>query len=589
MAAPYHCLTDSFQSRVKRAGIVKNELYRDKTHSLIPLKRMEKTMLEPILYERQPESSLRDVLFVLFRHKKRAFIFFGTVFTIVALATFLSPEMYQSTSKLMIRLGRESVTLDPTASTGQTVAVYQDRKLEINSELEILKSRDLAEKVVDAIGVDVLLKKPDEIIFNEATPLGMTRDTVRMARKTVRTAAEKPHKILEKLDLADDIKKRDRAITQLSKDMEIAVSKESNIISISYEARTPQLARAVVSRLIDSYLEKHVDVYYSSGSYDFFTQQTRNLQENLVTIEEDIRKVKNDTGIASLGEQRTIALNRMGMLQQEIERNDASLAASQARINSLEETMRRIPSTVEVEKTSGFSNMAADNMRAQLYALQLREQDLLSKYTEENEQVREVRRQIVEAKSVLEEENPALTQTRSAINDAYKESELNLLSERANLESLRANGMALRSLLRDVTGEIRGINNNETQIMQLEREREIQEANYRKYSENLEQARIDQAMQMEKLSNIKVVQPATSPIKPIRPKKLLNLALGLFLGLIGGIGLAFTSEYVDHTFKRPDDIEKYLDIPLLASISDFSNTQKLLQPSERKIPRARLR
>ncbi len=537
-------------------------------------------MLEPLLYERQSEGSLRDVLFVLFRHKRKIALFFGTVFCVVALATFLTPEMYQSNSKLMVRLGRESVTLDPTASTGQTVTVNQDRKQEINSELEILRSRELAEKVVDAIGVDAFLKHPDDVKLSLA---GMARDSSFLAGKAGKPMTVDHVRSRAKNGNSDHMKKRDLAITGLMKKLDIQASKESNVISISYEARSPEMARAVVTRLIDVYLEKHVDVYYSSGSYDFFTQQAKSLHDNLTTIEEDLRNVRNSTGIASLGEQRTLALNRMGLLQQEIERNDAALASSKAKIAALELSLKRIPGTIEVEKTTGIGDFGLDNMRAQKYSLELREKELLSKYTEESQQVRDIRKQIADAQEVLDREQPALTQTKSAINESYRQAELSLETERASFESLRANGAALRKLLADVSEEVREINNNELQITALEREKNIQESNYRKYSDNLEQARIDQAMQMEKISNIKVVQAATNPLKPVRPKKMLNLTLGLVLGLLGGIGFAFSSEYVDHTFKRPEDIEKRLQLPLLATIADFSVRQKTLPPVTRRM------
>jgi capsular polysaccharide biosynthesis protein len=96
----------------------------------------------------------------------------------------------------------------------------------------------------------------------------------------------------------------------------------------------------------------------------------------------------------------------------------------------------------------------------------------------------------------------------------------------------------------------------------------IQEVNYRKYYEKLEQARIDQALEIGKISNISIVQPATFPMVPIKPNKMRNLALGLFLGIFGAVGLAFFSEYIDHTFRKPEDIEERLKLPTLAAIPD---------------------
>ncbi|KKK63068.1 hypothetical protein LCGC14_2998030, partial [marine sediment metagenome] len=78
--------------------------------------------------------------------------------------------------------------------------------------------------------------------------------------------------------------------------------------------------------------------------------------------------------------------------------------------------------------------------------------------------------------------------------------------------------------------------------------------------------RIDHAMEADKISNISVVQPATLSMKPIRPRKLLNLALGLFLGIFGAIGLAFFSEHLDHSIKTPEEAKERLELPTITSI-----------------------
>ena len=104
-----------------------------------------------------PERSLRDLYYVLFRHRRKTLLFFAAVVVTVTAGTFLVPETYRSEAKLLVRLGRESVSLDPTATTGQVVHVGQSRENEINSEMEILKSRELVQKVVDSFGASVFL------------------------------------------------------------------------------------------------------------------------------------------------------------------------------------------------------------------------------------------------------------------------------------------------------------------------------------------------------------------------------------------------------------------------------------------------
>ncbi|HJX30947.1 MAG TPA: CpsD/CapB family tyrosine-protein kinase, partial [Thermodesulfobacteriota bacterium] len=89
------------------------------------------------------------------------------------------------------------------------------------------------------------------------------------------------------------------------------------------------------------------------------------------------------------------------------------------------------------------------------------------------------------------------------------------------------------------------------------------------YSESFEQSLIDQTLDLVKISNISVVQPATYPIKPARPRILLNLMLGILLGIFGGLGLAFISESVDHSFGKPEDIERTLEISALGAIASL--------------------
>ena len=89
-----------------------------------------------------------------------------------------------------------------------------------------------------------------------------------------------------------------------------------------------------------------------------------------------------------------------------------------------------------LQETTGNPNQGADLMRARLYELELKEQDLLSKYTETSKPVQEVRRQLAEARALVAKQDPSRTQVTQGLNEAHKQTELTLLSERANLSSL---------------------------------------------------------------------------------------------------------------------------------------------------------
>lgn len=522
-----------------------------------------------------PETSLLDLYAFLFRHKTRILLFFCTVMIAVTLSTFLASEVYESDAKLLVRLGRESVSLDPTATTGQVVSIGQDRENEVNSELAILLSRELAEKVVDAIGVETL-KGPEALSGAGNSPLaGM--------RRQMKALFNLPAVALAKLfpDPIEELKERDKAVRLLSKKLVIEASKKSSIITISYENKTPELARDVISRLIGFYLDKHITVHRTNGSYQFFDQQKEELHAALGKTESELRDLKNQTGVAVLSEQRRILLDRTGGLQRELETTESGMAAATANIKALQGNLSALPYTQVTAETSGLPNSAADDLRKRLNDLQLKEQELLSTFTEESVPVKEIRRQIGAALSQLAKaENPR--QITTGINTNFQEIRMLLMKEAGSFAALQAKAGALREQLASAREELKTLNETEIRLARLQREMEIQEANYRKYSGSLEQARMDHELEMEKISNISVVQPASFSVKPIRPKKLLNLALGFFLGVFGGLGLAFFSEHFDHSFKKPEDITRKLQLPVVAAIpylpSESHSSAKLQIP-----------
>ena len=510
------------------------------------------------------ETSLRDLFYIFFRHKWKLILFCVAVVVCVAVVTFCGADAYRSEAKLMVRLGRESVTLDPTATTGTIIPITQSRESEVQAELEILKSREIAEKVIDSIGPEAILKRPAKA--KETPAQGEAREPLKVVKQKVSAAVNRLRAFLERHDIVTPVAERDKAVLTVMKNLEIGTQRDSSIVAASYEATNPKLAQQVLAKLIELYLEKHIAVHQTPGSYPFFTQQAEHLRARVAQLEKELQDLKDKTGISSLEEQQRVVLERTGTLETEVDRTEAGLASSQARVQSLRQTLASTPQTVVTASTSGVGNYAVDLMRDRLYALQLREQDLASKYTDESRQLQEVRRQIAEAQGLLSKEQPARTQVTNGLNVAHQQVEVALLTEQAAFSSYQAELDALRSRLANAKAELRTLSDSETKIRVLTREIEIQEQNYRKYSVNLEQARIDQALQTGRISNISVVQPATLPIKPYRPQKVLQLLLGILLGVFGGIGLVFLCAYLDHSIKTPEEAEERLQLPTLASI-----------------------
>lgn len=435
------------------------------------------------------------------RHGRKGLIFFILVFAAVALWTAFGPRTYRSEAKLYLRLGRENATLDPTATLGPSpiVAVPLSRDNEINSVVEILGSRALIEKVVD-----------------ELTPRAIVG--------------------------SDD---RERAVRQLSKKLFVAAAKKSSVIDVAYRGGDPQLCQAVVAKLVEAYVSEHGRLNRTHGSREFFAAQTERLREELARRETELKNLKTATGLSSPAAQRQQIVARAGRLQDKLLETEAARDAAQARVVELREKLKTLPETQVAKDTSGFGNEGTDRMREQFYALQVREKEAQAKYSEDHPKMRQIREQVAAARKLLDQEERERRQVTLEPGLLHQKAQASLLAEEPLLAELAAQAQRLTTQLAAVRGELTKLNADELRLAAAQREVDLLEADYKKYAANLEQARIDQQLEVQRMSNISVVQAASYEPRPISPRVGLNLLLGLFVGGFGGLALPLALDQLD--------------------------------------------
>jgi polysaccharide biosynthesis protein PslE len=522
------------------------------------------------------------LLKVIWRHKGKAIACFVCVVSAVAVATLYWPKTYRSEGKLLVRLGRENMAIDPTATLGATpmLAIQQTRENEINSIIEIIHSRVLIDKVVDAIGPAVILGSEP---FHETASLDRSNPhnpQVQPASFDTPSAAETSGGAASDAESRDPI--RAAAIRRLSKSLNAEAARKSDVILISYDAESPELAQCIVQQMIQFFLEEHIRLNRTPGAQEFLSKQTNDIHQRLRDKENELRKLQDETGLAEPQGQRTIVVNRIGRLEDDLLQVSTALSSAEAGVKQLKEQLDSLPENQVTEQTVGMSNEAADGMRQQLYALQIREQELATKFTNDHPQLEQVRRQIAEAKAVLDREQGSRTQTKTGPSKPYEEIKVQLLKAEPELAALRAKSERLQNQLKTETAARDKLNSDELQIARLQREVQLEEANYRKYSDSLEQARIDHAMAEGGKSNVSIVQPATFDLKPVKPNVGMNLAAGLALGALAGLGLAFAAESWDDSLRTSDDLERHLDLPTLATLPRLKPRQ--LHPVEKVGP-----
>ena len=307
--------------------------------------------------------------------------------------TILTSARYRSEGKLYVGLGRGNTTLDPTATVGQPnfVALPPSREDEINSVVQILSSRLLAEKVVDELVLDSVSDEP-----KAAAAVGSTESTANAAVALQPAWPTTAEELWQRLQPFDAVSPREKAIKELQARLSVGSVKKSMIINLSYEASSPEKAQAVLDRLIDAYLDQHSRLTRAPKSHEFLTNQAKESQGRLTKLEDALREIKSESSVASIPEQQRIFESRMGSLQDKLFETEALLKESSAEVADLEATLKDLPKTLVTAQVAGHSNEAADLMRQQLFALELREKELLTKYTEDVVLVQDIRRQIAQ-------------------------------------------------------------------------------------------------------------------------------------------------------------------------------------------------
>lgn len=494
------------------------------THSVLGSKIAPKTM--------------RDVYHVLFRHQANVLLFFGSVILAVLVGSFLAPRIYKSEAELLIRLGRASGVDATVAAAGQVVNVQQNWETEVNSEMIILQSREMAERVVTTLGAERVLEKDF------------------WARKMLTGEAL----------LQETMRERDTAVRAVMQATKIETLPRSSIIALSYESQDPKLSQLVLRTLIDAYQDKHVAAHWNPGSYDFFLQQTEEVRTALLRTETQLLELKNRLGISSVEDQQRTLRDQYGYLRQQVEGNDSSLAASKAKVEAVRQQLNRFPETMTREVQRNVANLAWDYMRQDLFRLQLKQQEVLSIYKPDTAQAKEIARQVAEAEKMVKEQANSRTQTIVGSNPIFMELTSSLVAEETVHSSLLAKKTVLDRQMEQLMEDFRKLNEFEYAIRNLDREKDVLAGNYSKYKKSLEEARIDEALKTQRISGISIVQEPSLPVRHVKPRMLRNLAAGFALALVGSLALAFVLEYLDHTVNRPEDIEYSVMLPVLMDV-----------------------
>jgi len=460
----------------------------------------------------------------------------------ITVGVWFMPKSYISEAKVFVRFGREN-QLDPTASTGQAISINETRESEINSLQEILRSRALLDRVVTLLGPAYILQGVDRGPELQPTVVSSTPTSAGMPSRD--------HQL---------------AVRQLEKDLEIASPRKTTIIDIRARAKRPELAQRIVSKLVEVYLEEHVRVHRTPGSFEFFESQTQAFQAQWQRAADDLQKFKTKHKIVTVEGKRTQLQALISDLEQRLLAAESEVTSSEARIVSLKESIRLLPEFIASQKVRQPS-VSMEGMKQTLFQLQSREQELRARMTSEHPVVIAVQHQMEDLQDILEDQDVDSVAQTHVINPSRQTLELDLMKEQSTVDSLAGRIKALRAQQTEHYVSLAALNTAEVRLANLQRDVDLAEVRYKSYSEKLEQARINRSLDEERISSLSIVQPASYATNPQGPRKLLIVALGAFVALGAGLILALGLAWFNPVLLNAELIQRQLQLPVMGVVA----------------------
>ncbi len=503
--------------------------------------KMEEQLERSHLGSEPRSTTLRDVLAPLFRHSRLVVVSFLGILLGAVLSGFLTPKQYQAEMKILVKRERVEpiVTTDRTTSAPARGDVSEE---ELNSEVELLKSRDLLEKVVIACNLQHSNRKS---LWASAFP------TVRALG-----SAQEP---------ANDVGVPE-AVRSLEKKLQVEPIKKTSLFRVTYESPDAQLAAQVLTSLANLYLEKHVAVHRPAGAYDFFQKEAERYQKELTASEARLADYTRSGGAVSAVLEKQMTLQKLTEFDATLKATQSGVAETENRIHELEAqlgyTLPRLTTQIHRADNSGLLNQ----LKSTLLTLEIKETELLNKFEPNYRLVQEVKKEIAQTRTAIAAAESEPVRDETTDRDPTHEW---LRAERArsktDLATLQARALATSRVVRAYLDKARLIDQQGSVQNSLIRAAKTAEENYLLYQRKEEEARISDALDRQRIVNVAIAEAATVPSLPTSPRWSWILLMGLLLASLVSIGLAFATDFMDPSFRTPDELQDYLKIPVLAA------------------------
>jgi uncharacterized protein involved in exopolysaccharide biosynthesis len=477
--------------------------------------------------------SLRDLAAPIFRRRRLLLVSFLILFTLTAAFGVSIAHSYESHMAILVNRERVDPLVTPQATTELISTSNPVTEEEINSEAELLKSRDVLEKVVLANG---LADARGFSVFDLLRPRQTRGDRVA------------------------------HAVKALAKQLTVEPATKANVIDVTYKSPDPQRSYGVLKSLGDLYVEKHVEVHRPPGSYQFFAQETERYQKALQDSELRLREFGQQEGVAApdvirtdLALQLTNSVGLMHVAQQ-------SIAADGDRARSDQEQMKGTPQRSATTQSTSAASILIEQLRSALLSAQTKRTQLLLKYESTYPLVLEVDQEIAQTKAAIAEaEQTSYVDQTTDRDPTFELLREDLAKTRADLAGQQATIVSARQSIKSMQAQMVDLDQKSLTQQDLIRDAKANEDNYLLYLSKREQARTSDALDKTRIANVAIAIPPSIPVLPVFG---IPFAMALAFGVAAAlsISVAYACDYLDPTFHTPAQVISILEIPVVVSM-----------------------
>ncbi|NMG56298.1 polysaccharide biosynthesis tyrosine autokinase [Aromatoleum aromaticum] len=465
---------------------------------------------------------LRAIWDTIVKRKWTVITFFAIVMVSVLTATFLMTPIYRASLTLQIER-QEAKVLDyqgvtPNEMQGDTKDFYE-------TQYELLRSRSLAQRVIDQLNLGdhpvFAQGRPSLLASLKALLLGKEEEPVRDDAEQVRLLQ------LTQAFLAS---------------LTIEPVRNSRLVKIHFDSPDPVLASRIVNAISEAFINVNLERRMDASSFAkvFLEERLQQLKVKLGETEKELVAFAREEQIVRGGEQEASVDTQV---MQEF--TTALAKAQQERIRA--EALYQQLETGSVEGIPQvLENKVIQEFKGHKAKLETEYQENLKIYKPAYPKMVQLQTQIDEMQAKIAEE---LAHVRSGIRSAY--------------QAARSQEAMLQAKMDESKRTVLGVQDRSIQYNILKREvdtnRELYDGLLQRYKEVGVAGGVG-------VNNVSVVDKAEVPLRPFKPKTLLNALIAALLGLFGGIGLALLFEHLDDTIKDGESMERLLGLPVLGMV-----------------------